>query len=432
VGFGADVLPALLGVGYIVGARISSYMLAGAFLGWFVCMPLLSYFGSFSDAIIFPGEVPISEQDRWDLWGNYIRYIGAGAVAFGGIYSLIASAPMIVSTVKASLGQLRGRKKADAPGQTLRTDRDLPIQFVLLSALVVILLVGLTPLVPVGLFGALLIAVFGFFFATVASRIVGLVGSSNSPASGMTLATLILAAVLFKLTGNDGMPGMVATIAVGSVICVITAISGDTSQDLKTGFLLGATPSKQQLGELIGVGASALAVGGILILLNNAWSFGSAEIPAPQATLMKLVVEGVMEGSLPWPLIFTGIGIAVVLAVFRLPILPIAIGLYLPLHLSVPIMVGGVLRYLTDKDGAYAPEGELGERVKHKTESGILFSSGLIAGEGLVGILLAVLAVCGIDPGALDGVLPGQQIIGVAFFAALTLILAKVTHVGKK
>ncbi len=419
-GFGADILPALLGVGYIVGAKISSYMLSGAILGWFVIMPVIFFFGSLSpDVVVYPSSVPIAELDHWGLWSYYLRYIGAGAVAFGGIYSLVTSLPTIVNTFKASMKDLANVTEG---GNEIRTEQDLPLKLVLIASLVIVLIMGMTPLVPVGFLGALVVAVFGFFFSTVASRIVGIVGSSNSPVSGMTIATLLITAFIFKATGNDGQTGMIATMTVGSIICIIASISGDTSQDLKTGYLVGATPKKQQIGEFIGVIASALAVGGIMILLDTAWGFGSKDIPAPQATLMKLVVEGVMGGQLPWTLVLSGAGIGVVLAVLRLPILPIAIGLYLPIHLSVPIMCGGIVRQLVDRKLTGNEEND--KETKNQVETGILFASGLIAGEGLIGICLAVLAVLNINIALTDGPMFGQW-VGIVFFGILIAILCK-------
>lgn len=423
---GAAVLPALLGVGFIIGAKISAYMLAGAVIGWFGLIPLIYYIGSMGEIIMYPAVVPISELGYWGIWDNYIRYVGAGAVAFGGIFSLIKSLPLIGRTFKDALKDYKGGVGGD---KTVRTDRDLPMVFVLVGSLVVVLIMAMLPIVPVGIIGALVIAVFGFFFATVSSRIVGLVGSSSNPVSGMTIATLIITAAIFKATGNDGQTGMIATLMVGAIICIIAAIAGDTSQDLKTGFLVGATPKKQQYGELIGVIAAALTIGGVLFLLNKAWGFGSSEIPAPQATLMRLVVEGVMGGDLPWALIYTGIGIGVAIELLGLPVLPIAIGLYLPIHLSTPIMAGGLIRGFLDKKLNKKDADK--DLVKSKIESGILYSSGLIAGEGLIGILLALFAVAnfninlGLDLG---------QIGAIGFFALLTytLIWKSVLHKSNK
>jgi putative OPT family oligopeptide transporter len=272
--------------------------------------------------------------------------------------------------------------------EQLRTERDLNLKLALGIILALLVILVVLPNVPIGIPGALMILFFGFFFGAVAARMVGLVGSSNSPVSGITIAVMIFTALILKLTGADGTAGMIGAISVGAVVCIIMAIAGDTSQDLKTGFLLGATPKKQQIGEIIGVVASALAIGWVLILLNSAWGFGSIDIPAPQATLMKMLVEGVMSGNLPWGLIFIGVFLAVVVQILGLPVLPVAIGLYLPLELSVTVMIGGILRWLADRSS----------RKKGREEGGgLLFCSGLVAGEGLVGILLAILAVAGVS-----------------------------------
>ena len=424
-GIGADVLPALLGVGYICGAKVSSYLFAGGLLGWFVLMPLIVLFGG--DAVIFPASDPVSELDTWGLWGGFIRYIGAGAVACGGILSLIKSLPMIVKTFAEAL---KGFGVKD--DVSVRTGKDLPMTLVLIGIGVCAIFMWLCPAIPVSLFGAIIIVIFGFFFATVSSRMVGLVGSSNNPVSGMAIATLLIATMLLKATGMIGTPGMVAAIAIGSVICIIAAIAGDTSQDLKTGYIVGATPVKQQTGELIGVVASALAIGGVLYLLNAAWSYGSDMLPAPQATLMKMVVEGVMGGNLPWALIFVGVFIALMVEVLGIPVLPFAVGLYLPIHLSVPMMIGGLVRLYFDKKKEDSEE----ER-NHKIERGVLYSSGLIAGEGLVGILLAVFAIINVGGTSLGDIIniSGKvslgNIGGIVFFVILTATLWKAI-VGKK
>lgn len=382
------MLPALAGVGYICGARVSSYLFAGGVLGWLVIMTLMYLFGS--DAILFPvTDMTISQQVAKSgvsaLWGNYLRYIGAGAVACGGVLSLIKSLPLIIRTFKDSMGVYGKSREASS----LRTDRDIPMSTVLIGVLVMALVLWLVPAIPLNFFTALIVIVFGFFFATVSSRMVGLIGSSNNPVSGMAIATLLISTILLKSTGTVGSEGMTAAIVIGGIICVIAAIAGDTSQDLKTGFLVGATPRKQQIGELIGVVVSSIAIGGILYLLSMAWGgYGSDALPAPQAMLMKMIVEGVMGGNLPWNLVFAGIFIALVVEILGLPVLPFSLGLYLPIYLLVPIMLGGVLRWILDKR-KYNSEKEKSTVV----QSGILYSSGLIAGEGIVGILLAMLAV---------------------------------------
>ena len=388
-GIGADVLPALLGVGYICGLKVASYLFAGGILAWLVIMPVISLFGA--DATIYPGAAAISTLDTWGIWSSYIRYIGAGAVAAGGVISLIKSLPLICKTFRDAFRNM-GTVKMEED----RLSREISMGWIV--GLVIFLAISMwaLPFVPVNFIGAVMIVVFGFFFATVSSRMVGLVGSSNNPVSGMAIATLLLATMILKASGMEKQSGMVAAIVVGTVICVIAAVAGDTSQDLKTGYLVGATPRKQQIGELIGVSVAALAIGGVLFLLNEAWSYGSTQLPAPQATLMKLVVEGVMGGNLPWNLVLCGVCIAIVVEILGIPVLPFAVGLYLPIHLSLPMMIGGIVRYARDKKVRFEKETE------KETDKGILYCSGLIAGEGVVGIILAVLAVIPLEGGSLD------------------------------
>ena len=378
---GADVLPALLGVGYICGPKVSSYLLAGGSVAWFMIMPLIALFGG--DNIIGPALIPVSQMSPSQIWSNYVRYIGAGAVAAGGILSLIKSLPLIVRTFKQALKGYG--KKAD--GVESRLTKDIPMMFVVLGIGVLAIIMWLIPAIPVNLLSAIIIIIFGFFFATVSSRI----------------------------KSCDVSP----------------AIAGDTSQDLKTGYIVGATPYKQQAGELIGVAVSAITVGGVLYLLNAAWGYGSTELPAPQATLMKMVVEGVMGNSLPWSLVFAGVAIAIVVEILQIPVLPFAVGLYLPIYLSTPIMVGGLVRLYFDKK-----KGITEEERKAKVNQGILYSSGLIAGEGLVGILLAVFAIIPVGADTLGDAINISKIInlgnigGLVFFACLVATL--VAFINKK
>ena len=423
---GTQTYPAIMSVGYICGARISSYMFAGGILSWMVLIPLILLFGE--NSILYPSvDATIGEIFATDgasgIWSNYIRYIGAGALAAGGIISLIKSLPTIVSTFS---GAIKSMSSAGTAGNE-RTAKDINIKVVIAAIIVLTILIWLIPAIPVNPIGALIIVVFGFFFATVSSRMVGLVGSSNNPVSGMAIATLLIATLILKFTGADGIDGMCSAIAIGSIICIVSAIAGDTSQDLKTGYILGATPKKQQYGELIGVVAAALAIGGTLYLLNEAWGFGGEELGAPQATLMKLIVEGVMGGNMPWALVFAGAAIAVVIELIGIPVLPFAIGIYLPVHLNACIMVGGIIRLCFDKM----------KKAKNKDaiiNDGILFSSGMIAGEGLVGILLALLAVFGIGEKIdLSGIIGKyvssgvSSILGLAFFGIIILTLLKFT-----
>lgn len=414
---GIDTLPALLGVGYICGPKISSYLLAGGTVAWFALMPLIALFGG--DMVLFPGTAPISTLSPDEIWGTYIRYIGAGAVACGGILSLIKSLPMIIRTFCDAMKGLKVSREHD----NSRTAQDLSMNIVLIGIGIVAIAMWLTPTIPVNLIGAIIIIICGFFFAAVSSRMVGIVGSSNNPVSGMAIATLLISTMLLKASGTIGYPGMVSAIAIGTVICIIAAVAGDTSQDLKTGYIVGATPKKQQIGELIGVVVSALAIGGILYLFNSAWTYGdSATLPAPQATLMKLVVEGVMGGNLPWNLVFVGVGIAIVVEILGIPVLPFAVGLYLPIYLSTPMMVGGAVRWFFERKGSN----------KEGIDRGVLYCSGLIAGEGLVGILLAVFAVIKVGDRSVGDII-GRCLPfslgnwgGLVIFAALTATLVVV------
>ncbi len=387
---GIQVLPSLAGVGFICGPKISSYMLAGGTLSWFVLMPAIALFGG--DATIYPGTESISAMlakgGPSELWANYIKYIGAGAVAAGGMISLIKTFPLIVRTFKQAMSSL---SKKHAQKNALRTQQDLPMPVLLVIILAIVILIWLIPTFPVNPIGSLVIVIFGFFFASVSSRMVGLIGSSNNPVSGMAIATLIIATLLLKVTGTDGTTGMVGAIAIGGVICIIAAIAGDTSQDLKTGFIVGATPKKQQLGEMLGVVVSAAAVGFVLYLLNEAWGYGSTELPAAQATMMKMLVEGIMNAELPWALIFIGVFIAIVAEILKVPVMPFAVGMYLPFSLSAGIMAGGIVRYIVEKIKGTDAE------KKERADRGVLFTSGLIAGEGIMGIVLAVLAVAKVD-----------------------------------
>ncbi len=417
---GTQIYPAVLSVGYICGARISSFMFAGGVLSWLVIIPVIVLFGG--NIVMYPSDVPISELyasgGASAIWGSYIRYIGAGALAAGGIISLIKSLPLIVKTFSGAMKSMSG---AGANGQS-RTDRDINIKVVIIAIVILTLLVWLVPTIPVSLLGAFIIVIFGFFFATVSSRMVGLVGSSNNPVSGMAIATLLIATLILKITGASGIEGMCSAIAIGSIICIVSAIAGDTSQDLKTGFILGATPKKQQIGEVVGVVSSALAIGGTLFLLDSAWGFGSEQLAAPQATLMKLIIEGVMDGNLPWGLVLIGVFIAVVVEILGIPVLPFAIGVYLPVQLNACIMVGGLVRLALDKLKREKAEKDA------IVNDGVLFCSGMIAGEGLVGILLALLAVFGVGSAIdLSGYIPTpvSNIGGLVLFAIIILTLLK-------
>ena len=428
---GVEIYPALIGVGYICGPSISSYMFAGGIIAWLVLIPAVVFFGGSIDFATL-GNTGLAGQTIAEvyeangasaIWSNVIKYVGAGAIATGGVISLLKSLPLIIKTFAGAMKSL----KNTSGGTNVRTDRDLKMPVVLGIILIVIILIWLVPSVPVSLLGAFLIAIFGFFFATVSSRMVGLIGSSNNPVSGMAIATLLISTFVLKATGNTGLAGMTGAIAIGSIICVIAAIAGDTSQDLKTGFIVGATPAKQQVGELIGVVASGFAIAGVMSLLNKAWGFGSAEIPAPQATLMKMIVEGIMDAKLPWVLVFMGVFLALALEVLRVPVMPFAIGLYLPIYLSCGIMVGGVVRLFLDK------KKQAEAKKKEMISNGTLYCAGMIAGEGLVGILMAVLAIIKVGDNSIGAIIGGLfnlsgaagNIVGLIVLALMILSLLK-------
>jgi len=394
---GADLKAALLGVGFVIGPRIAGVMLAGGALGWLVLIPMIKLFGEGMQTPIFPAEVTIASMGPSDIWNNYIRYIGAGAVAFGGIVTLVRAIPTMVSSFGEAFRGMLGKRSTggatdgagaggasdDVAGECRkRTTIDVPLQYVVGGAVVLGLITWLAPGVPVNALGALLIVVFSFFFVTVASRIVGLVGSSSMPASGMTIATLLGTSVIFLAMGWTGPAGMVAAITVGAVVCIAICISSDTSQDLKTGFLVGATPWRQQIGEVIGVLSSAIFIGWVVLFLHETYGIGSEELPAPQAVLMSMVVKGVLTMSLPWTLVLIGALIAACVELLGVPSLPFAVGLYLPVRLSTPIMVGGLVRLFSERVSD--------ERARQdRRENGVLMSSGLIAGGAIIGLLVA-------------------------------------------
>ncbi len=399
--------PALLGVGYILKRRISSIMVAGGAIAWIILIPVIAAFGdswgmfrflneNAVSALAANGIASIGDMAAGDIWNHFIRYIGAGAVAFGGIITLIRSIPTIVESFRLGSRELMAGSRGS---ESLRTDRDLSIKLVMWISIGMVVILGIG--IAFGLeqisgltaaLAALLVVIFSFFFVTVASRIVGLVGSTSSPVSGMTIATLLGTSIIFVLFGLTSGPAKIAALTIGAVVCMAACTSGDASQDLKTGFLIGATPRRQQLGEMLGVLTSAAVLGFTLIMLYNAYGFaeapspitGKAELPAPQATLMSFVVRGVIDQNIPWALVAIGAIIAAIFELFKIPSLPAAVGLYLPLETTTPIFLGGLLRHFRDKAS--------GEKAS-ETDNGVLFSSGLVAGVGVIGILLAVTAI---------------------------------------
>ncbi len=384
---GGDFTPELLGVGFIIGPRIAWIMFGGSALAWLVMIPAITIWGG--DGVVYPATDPMSALESGQVWSFYLRYVGAGAVGCAGIVTLIKSFPTIVESIRLGVGHVGGGGAGDLP----RTQQDLPMKLVLGLAALMAVALWLWPGVPVNPLGALLIVIFSFFFVTVSSRIVGLIGSSSNPVSGMTIAALLLTSLIWVALGlNDGgAAAKVAVLAVGAVVCISAAAAGDTSQDLKTGFLVGATPKRMQVGEMLGVLACAVTIGFVLIVLNESYGIGTADgLAAPQATLMSLVIDGVLNASLPWTFVFIGIALALVVEfVFKLPSLAFAVGVYLPVSLMTPILVGGLMRWALTRKYERAGKSEDGVSVlAEKREQGVLYASGLIAGAALVGVLI--------------------------------------------
>jgi len=386
---GIEATPALLGVGYILGIRIASVMVAGAGISWVVLIPLINWYGSTLSAPLFPETVKlIPDMTTQEIWSRYVRYLGAGAVAMAGILTIIKSIPTMIESFKLGMQGLRSTGRAEAAARP-RTQRDIPLPVVLAVVAGCVLAIVAIP----GLVGgfdsilgrlvvALAIAVFSFFFVTVSSRIVGLIGVSSNPVSGMTIVTLLGTSSVFYLFGWTDTLGQITALSVGTVVCVASSIAGDMSQDLKTGYIIGATPRNQQFAQFLGIVTSTWFVAYSVQVLHHAYGFGTEALPAPQATLMKTVIEGVLTAKLPWMLVFIGAGFALFAAILKVPALPFAVGLYLPVTTMTPIFLGGLVRWLVDRR-----QGNKGENPD--VDRGILLASGLIAGEGLIGVGLA-------------------------------------------
>lgn len=387
--FGIDTLASLAGVGFIIGIESSLYMFAGAVFAWLGLIPLIKYIGAGLAHPLFPSKALISQMNAWSIWSNYIRYIGAGAVAAGGFISLGRSLPTIVQSFKSAVGGLgKGAASND------RTNQDAPIIWVIASAILVFLLSWILPGISIGALGSLMVILFSFFFAVVSARMVGIIGASNNPVSGMTIATLLFITSLLKLTGYSGTPGSIAAITAGAIVCIAIAVAGGAAQSLKTTHIIGGTPKRVEFGMYLGLAFATVFAGLVLLMLNNTYGIGSREVAAPQATLMSMVVKGVMLGQLPWDLVLMGVVFGVMAALMRLPILPVALGLYLPIHLSSAILVGGIVRALVE--GNYKHNDN---QLKKQIEKGILLASGLVAGDAIMGIIVAIFATLKLNIG---------------------------------
>ncbi len=433
-----DISPEYLGVGYVIGPRIAGTMVAGSVLAWLGLLPLLSILGAFITEP-FPPIHPnfalnpatgrpflISEMDANQLWSAYIRYIGAGGVLAAGLITLARTIPTIVSSARGSLRGF-GATGAEGGGQ-VRTERDIPMGVVLGGCLLLAIFLAAAPGLPTqgNVLAAVLILIFGFFFATVSSRITGLIGSSSNPISGMTIATLILTCVLFVALGWTGDVYAPIALCVGAIVCIAAANAGTTSQDLKTGYIVGATPFYQQLGLIIGVLTSGLIIGMTTLYMHQVFGIGSAAVPAPQATLMATIITGLLNQNLPWGLVLVGIFITITLELCGVHSLSFAVGLYLPIATTAPIFAGGLVRAWVERKAGPAQESDVG--------AGTLFSSGLIAGGSIAGILFAILVGTGtIAPlqaiGAAFPFLHEETLLGhlasSALFIALAFIVAR-------
>lgn len=385
----AEITPELLGVGYIIGPKIAGVMVAGGVLSSLVLIPLISMLGN-GLTTVFPPETTqlISQMSADDIWDHYVRYIGAGAVTFGGLVTLIKTIPTIISAFRDSFKDLR--KKDNGASTQTRTEKDLPLIYVLVGSVILIAFMSIIPQIPGNLLSSIMIVIFGFFFVTVSSRIVGLIGSSSNPISGMTIATLLATSLIFVGIGWTGDHYQPIALVVGSIVCIASANAGATSQDLKTGYIVGATPLKQQLGLIIGVLASTIAIGFTLTLLNDKVGIAiktdmhQHPLPAPQAILMSTIIKGLLSHNLPWGLVMIGMGISAVMELCDISSLAFAVGAYLPLSSTTPIFAGGLVKWMVDRKNK-------SKEAESDTGPGALFSSGLIAGGAITGIIVSIL-----------------------------------------
>jgi putative OPT family oligopeptide transporter len=428
-----DLSPEYMGVGYVIGPRIAGVMFAGGVLSWLVLLPLLSILGNYM-TVPFP-PVPasglrINQMSAGQLWSAYIRYTGAGAVLAAGLITLARTLPTIVSSFRESVKEFGAVSGA---GGRVRTDRDMPLTVVLVGSLLLALFLAVTPGMPMqwNFVAAVLIVVFGFFFVTVSSRITGLIGNSSNPISGMTIATLIMTCSIFVAVGWLGDVYAPIALGVGAVVCIAASIAGATSQDLKTGFLVGATPIRQQIGLVIGVVAASFVIGMTTLYLHRIMGIGSPSLPAPQATLMATIIKGLLSQNLPWGLVLVGVFISVTLELCGIRSLSFAVGSYLPIATTAPIFVGGIVRWLVERKTGRAQESDI--------SAGTLFSSGLIAGGSLAGILYAALfgrnLIKAADDAGTLGLIPFLHngtvgtLAGGLLFLALAVVL---TRAGRK
>jgi len=424
-----DLSPEYMGVGYVIGPRIAGVMFAGGVLSWLVLLPLLSYLGNFMTVPLPPvpaSGLRLDQMSPGQMWSAYIRYTGAGAVLAAGLITLARTIPTIVTSFRESVKDFGA---AGGTGGRARTERDMPLSVVLIGSVALAVFLIIAPGAPTqgNVLAAILIVLFGFFFVTVSSRITGLIGNSSNPISGMTIATLILTCTIFVAVGWVGNDYAPIALGVGAVVCIAAAIAGATSQDLKTGFIVGATPFHQQVGLVVGVVTSAFVIGITTLYLHEVMKIGSDALAAPQATLMSTIIRGLLAQNLPWGLVLVGVFISVTLELCGIRSLSFAVGSYLPIATTAPIFAGGVVRWWVER--------KTGRKDESEISSGTLFSSGLIAGGSLAGILYAVLYGWNKIEAADDATTTGLieflhegtvgMVAGGLLFAALAVILAR-------
>ena len=424
-----DISPEYMGVGYVIGPRIAGVMFAGGVLSWLVLLPLLSYMGSYLTVPLppSPNGVLLADMTAGQIWRGYIRYIGAGAVLAAGLITLGRSIPTIVASFRESMKDVGG-----AGGGRIRTERDIPMTIVLGGTVLLAVFLAVAPKMPTqgNILVSVLVIVFGFFFVTVSSRIVGLIGSSSNPVSGMTIATLILTCTIFVALGWTGDAYGPVALCVGAIVCIAAANAGATSQDLKTGYIVGATPIYQQIGLVIGVVTSAFIIGYTTLYLHQVMVIGSEALAAPQATLMATLIRGLLSQNLPWALVLSGMAVSITLELCGIHSLSFAVGSYLPIATTAPIFAGGLVRWWVER--------KTGQKEESDISSGTLFSSGLIAGGSIAGILYAILFGRGIvgeaDASSNMGLIPFLHegtagiVAGGLLFAALAFVLARVAR----
>jgi putative OPT family oligopeptide transporter len=424
--------PALLGVGYIIGLRLGLVMVAGGLISSVILIPLLGAYGNTTLSFLLPDPTMVlSTMKASDIWSKCIRYVGAGAVTFGGFVAVVKAIPTMRSAFMAGVKALTQGQESNR--NISRTEQDLPMWFVLVGIVVIMLIVAFVPQVlgsseypigmPLRLLSALCVGIFAFLFVTVSSRVVGLVGVSSNPTSAMTIVSLLGTATLFYLIGSTDLMGKAAALTIGTIVCVAASKAGDISQDLKAGYIVGATPRRQQQGQLIGAICASFFVASAVYLLGKTYTFGSTEIPAPQANLMKTIIEAVMTAKLPWGLTLLGAGLAAIAHfAFRVPALPFAIGLYIPLSTNAAVCVGGALRHLVEKRF-------FGSKKAPDNDPGGLLAAGLIAGEGILGVIIAIYAFVmkakpkgvGLELGS-----PLGEIVSALAFALVAMVIFKV------